>query len=133
MVAIIYDTATRQVLAINPERRLDGTLILPTGISVGAVDIAPSEAAKFSRPGSFTLDPDGQTIVITPPGPPDPGETERLAARADLRANVQAAQARLQAIATNGSAYTPAQVRDAVVDIARLDLRVIRLLAEFFT
>ena len=55
-------------------------------------------------------------------------EAEHETARDDLRAQYQTMLTRLDDIAANGSGYTAAQVRDAMVDLARIQRRVLRLL-----
>ena len=54
---------------------------------------------------------------------------ERTAAGTDLRDAVQVAMARLTAIVNTGSTFTAAQVREAMIDLARVQRRVLRRLA----
>ena len=54
---------------------------------------------------------------------------ERTASNADLQTSVAAAMTRLDAIISGGGAYTAAEVRTAVVDMARIQKRLMRYLA----
>lgn len=58
---------------------------------------------------------------------------ERNGAVSDLATQYQAAIARLDAISTNGGTYTAAQVRDAVVDMARIQARMLKLVKAALT
>lgn len=71
------------------------------------------------------LQKNGQPVAINPD---DPARVERQAAAADLAAQYQAALTRLDAIIAAGSSLTAAQTRDAVVDVARIVRRALRLL-----
>lgn len=55
-------------------------------------------------------------------------DTERTAAIDDVRTTAAAALTRLDAIIANGGTFTAAQVRDAMVDLARIQRRELRLL-----
>ncbi|HXI17889.1 MAG TPA: hypothetical protein VNM48_16125 [Chloroflexota bacterium] len=52
--------------------------------------------------------------------------TERTAADTDLHAGAKASLVRLDAIISGGGAYTAAEVRSAVVDLARVQRRLLR-------
>lgn len=70
-------------------------------------------------------------VAAHDPAVPTTGEIEQQQAaadRADLAAQFQAVMARLDAIVADGGTYTANQVRDAVVDLARSQRRVLRLL-----
>lgn len=54
-------------------------------------------------------------------------EDEFESAQADLRAQYAQAVTRLDVIVTDGPTYTAAQVRDAVVDLARIQRRVLKV------
>ena len=56
-------------------------------------------------------------------------DTERTAATTDLGDAVTAAMTRLDAIISGGGAYTATEVRSAVVDMARVQKRLLRYLA----
>lgn len=124
---VIYDAATRDVLTINPLTDARGNPILPVGVQSAVAVLSDEEAAKFATSNSrFTIAPDGSTVVVTT-APVDTVRAEREAALSDLQANYQVAITRLDDIVTNGGAYTAAQVRDAVIDEARILRRALRV------
>lgn len=55
------------------------------------------------------------------------GDQAEVADRSDLVAQYAAGMARLDAIVTDGPTYTQTQARDAIVDLARIQRRVLRL------
>jgi hypothetical protein len=54
--------------------------------------------------------------------------TDLTTTRTDLVTQYQAATTRLNAIITNGPTYTAAQTRDAVVDMAKVQLQILKLI-----
>jgi hypothetical protein len=80
---IIYDQQSRAVLVIDPSTDEHGDPVLPEGVDAAVAEIDDTEAAKFGKDGSYTLDVDGQTIDFTaapppPPPPPPPPNIEGL-------------------------------------------------------
>jgi hypothetical protein len=131
---IIYHKPSRTILVISPPVDGTGAPILPTGVDAAVTSISDTEAAKFSQPsGGFTLDPDGQTVIVAPVPPPNPIEVERQGSISDLSTTATAALARLDDIIANGATYTAAQTRDAVLDEARVLRRLLRLLRSLVT
>ncbi len=57
-------------------------------------------------------------------------DAKRTASNTDLSDAAEATLTRLDAIITNGSSFTAVQVRDAVVDMARLQRRLLRYLLD---
>jgi hypothetical protein len=53
--------------------------------------------------------------------------TDLTTTRTDLVTQYQAATTRLNAIITNGPTYTAAQTRDAVIDLAKIQLQILKL------
>lgn len=108
-----------------------------------AVDLeqlqAQLQAAGISAPGLgtdsgglFTYGPNGQPVdlpetaaAVVTAHTPEPREA--AVAREDLSTQYTAAANRLDAIVADGAAYTAPQVRDAVVDMARIQRRLLRL------
>ncbi|HXI16418.1 MAG TPA: hypothetical protein VNM48_08605, partial [Chloroflexota bacterium] len=117
---------TRDVLAVGYFP------IAPDNGAVEVVEIDKATAARLSEPGRKTLSKAG-VLTVTPPPPPDPtviardeaAMAERTAAHADLHAGAAATMTRIDAIIANGGAYTAAEVRSAVVDMARLQRRLL--------
>src|SRR3954470_12597791 len=54
--------------------------------------------------------------------------TDLITTRTDLAAQYQAATTRLNGIITNGPTYAAAQTRDAVVDMAKIQLQILKLI-----
>jgi hypothetical protein len=127
MRTVLVDRSSRLVLVINPPRDSHGNPILPEGMNVDVIDVSDTEAAKFNQSGFvYTLAPDG-TIATTAAPPPSPVEIEMRDALADVRAQFAQADLRLNDISANGATYTAPQVRDAMVDMARIIRRTLRL------
>lgn len=127
-VVVIYDSSSRAILTINPPTDGNQHPILPVGVeNAVATTLSDAEAAKFATPGArFALDADGKTVVVTA-APTDDVAADRASALSDLQANYQAAMTRLDDIVTNGSTYTNVQVRDAVIDEARILRRALHV------
>ncbi|HXI15155.1 MAG TPA: hypothetical protein VNM48_02205 [Chloroflexota bacterium] len=120
---------TRDVLAVG---------YFPTAPDDGAVEIVEIDqttAARLREPGRKTLSKDG-VLTVTPPPPPDPAAiardeaaaAERSASSAEMMDTATAAITRLDAIITGGGAYTAAEVRTGLVDMARVQRRLLRCL-----
>lgn len=60
-------------------------------------------------------------------------EAQKIASRDDLVAQYTIGVNRLNAIITNGPTYTAPQVRDAVVDLAKIQLQVLKLVKLLLT
>ncbi|HXI15131.1 MAG TPA: hypothetical protein VNM48_02080 [Chloroflexota bacterium] len=123
------DTATRVILAYG------AFSAEPEGAGQSIVELAKEHVPALSEPGTKVLRADG-SIAVTPPAPPDPtaiardkaATAERSAAHADLHDGAKASLVRLDAVIANGGAYTAAEVRTAVVDMARVQKRLLRYL-----
>lgn len=78
----------------------------------------------FNQQGSPADLPSDAEVVVTA-HVPQPSEQE--AAKTDLVSQYNAATARLDDIVSAGPGYTAAQTRDAVIDLARILRRMLRL------
>ena len=132
----IIETATGAILVLDPPVTAEGIAILPEGIDTRAVELSDTEAAKLSQVASaFTVDAAGVVTVVpltveqvTNIQLEEAHQAETAASHTDLTNQVEIALNRLTDIATNGGTYTAVQVRDAVVDLARIQRRVLRYL-----
>lgn len=125
---VIYRVSDRAVLMIDPPLDGDGDPVLPVGVLVGVASISDGEAAKLTEAGmTFALSADFQTVVATA-APVDSVSVERTAAYSDLVTTYAAVITRLDDIVANGGTWTNTQIRDAVVDLARVCRRILRFI-----
>jgi hypothetical protein len=110
----------------------------PDDPALAVVTLTDAEAAKLTQRGVKTVAKDGTVTVFLDPAivaaeqaaetAAQAASTERTAATTDLRDQYAAAVTRLDAIIANGSTFTAAQVRDGLIDVARIERRLLRVL-----
>jgi hypothetical protein len=113
---------------------LTGQMVGDRVLAVGVY--AWDETAPAGEYQHKTLAPQQRVTIVAAldahdpsgPSPAEQQQAERTAATTDVQATYQAAVTRLDAIIANGGTFTAAQVRDAVVDLARIQRRMLRLL-----
>jgi hypothetical protein len=107
----------------------------PDDPALAVVTLTDAEAAKLTQRGVKTVAKDGTVTVFLDPAIVAAEQAAETAAQAasteattDLRDQYAAAVTRLDAIIANGSTFTAAQVRDGLIDVARIERRLLRVL-----
>jgi hypothetical protein len=132
---VIVENQTGALLVVDPPADAEGNAILPEGKDCRVVDLSNGEAAKLAQPGTHAVSLAG-VVTVTPPAPEVLAleaqeaalKAERATARTDLRDQAQAMKERLDVIVATGATFTAVQVKDAVIDLARIQRRILRYL-----
>lgn len=134
----VIELPSRHVVALDPALDRAGGIKLPEGGNYAGVYLSDQEAAKLDTPNAagFTVDEQG-VVTVVPLSPEQLAERqaegaaaqERTDSTADIRTTYQAVYDRLTAIADDPTTTdTQGEVRQAVVDLARAQRRILRYL-----
>lgn len=121
---IIIDNNDGSVLLLDPD------LNQSIAENMKAITIDDKWRKSFGQSASYRWDSSNNNLIITPI---INGPTSRELVLSDVKDNYDIAITRLDTIIANGNTFTATQVRDAVVDLARIERRLLRFVKEQIT